>query len=376
LIPLKQKVLHILWSAHFGGIERLALDLAKAQKEGGVIEPSFLFAKPSGEFMEQFESSGIEMHTTDLSGSRSFSIRTLKQTLRLFQQFSVLHLHFYHPIIAYLARKSGKGIVFTEHGNFGFGRKKKATDFILQHLKKRFLQLPNTFLTYNSNFTRDYANRKYILTNKLNSDVVYNGIQPGVSAVHGDSKPLEALKVKLTGKFVVGTSSRFVGFKRIERLIDAFSQLPQKENCALLLVGDGVSMSALQRLVSSLQLEENVHFTGYVERVRAYQKLMDVCVFPSESEPFGLVAIETLSLGKPTIVFEDGGGLVEIVEKLQPADVVKDETDLAKRIIDYSNSPLSESDREERRVYASNYSIEKTALEFEAVYKKASLCVE
>ena len=59
----------------------------------------------------------------------------------------------------------------------------------------------------------------------------------------------------------------------------------------------------LEALVGQLGLRDATHFTGFRQDARACQSFMNVCVFPSQNEPFGLVAVETLALGKPTIVF-------------------------------------------------------------------------
>ena len=76
----------------------------------------------------------------------------------------------------------------------------------------------------------------------------------------------------------------------------------------------------------------NVHFLGYKKNVFDYQSAFDVAVFPSRNEPFGLVAVEAYYASKPTLIFDDSGGLKEIVSIINTNDIVKSEAKLAERI--------------------------------------------
>ena len=70
----------------------------------------------------------------------------------------------------------------------------------------------------------------------------------------------------------------------------------------------------LKAETSSLGLDNKVYFTGYMDskKVQKMYKCADVAVFPSTYEPFGIVALEAMLAGVPTVV-SDVGGLDEIV---------------------------------------------------------------
>ena len=55
-----------------------------------------------------------------------------------------------------------------------------------------------------------------------------------------------------------------------------------------------------------------------------YYKSFDVCVFPAEQEPFGLVGVEAYLNGKVVLAFSDSGGLKEIIEPFEPELIVRD----------------------------------------------------
>lgn len=70
----------------------------------------------------------------------------------------------------------------------------------------------------------------------------------------------------------------------------------------------------LKNQAESMGLGDKVYFTGYLnaKEVSKMYKCADVSVFPSTYEPFGLVALEAMLAGVPTVV-SDIGGLDEIV---------------------------------------------------------------
>ena len=74
-------------------------------------------------------------------------------------------------------------------------------------------------------------------------------------------------------------------------------------------------MDELRRQVDSMGLSSKVYFTGYLnsKQVQKMYKCADVAVFPSTYEPFGIVALEAMLAGVPTVV-SDVGGLNEIVD--------------------------------------------------------------
>ena len=122
--------------------------------------------------------------------------------------------------------------------------------------------------------------------------------------------------------------------------------------------------------MDQLGLRDVVVFTGFRQNVADLQRQMDVCVFPSETEPFGLVAVETLSLGKPTIVMNDGGGITEIVNRHNPADVVDGVDGLVCRLNEYyENRDRIEVDAAARKSVARFFDIGRMAQEMCRVYE-------
>jgi len=78
---------------------------------------------------------------------------------------------------------------------------------------------------------------------------------------------------------------------------------------------DAAYQGQLQALATALNLNGSLRFTGHVAEVRHFMAAADVVVHSAiQPEPFGLVVLEAMSLGKPVIASRDGGP-AEIVEE-------------------------------------------------------------
>jgi len=362
-------IVHYLWSSQIGGIERLVLDLAEAQQKSSKVKVKVLIGQKKGEFINLFYNRGIELAFAGLKSGADLSIKRFIWLKKFFKQFDIVHIHAFHPLVCLAAWSAGKKMVYTEHGTFGVGRELTVADYVKKYLKRFFLNHSKVFITFNSLYTQTAARKLYGLRN-TKQNLVYNGTNI-CNKIPSQTNIDQAILEGCQGKFVIGTSSRFTPRKGIDRLIQAFAIFQKGRDTVLLLVGDGPSRDYLQKIVSELMLDSKVIFTGFRSNVTEYQNMMDVCVFPAEKEPFGLVAIETLALGKPTIIYDDGGGLTEIVRPFESKDVVKDETELAERIFFYyHNRELISAEANKRKEYVSRFSIEKMANIFFQIYQE------
>ncbi|MDX1390504.1 MAG: glycosyltransferase, partial [Acidobacteriota bacterium] len=350
-----------------GGIETLVDRLSRRQQENG-LAVSVVFGKATGELRESFSGSPVPCSFVGLNGGRDFSPRKWASARGLLEGCDVIHMHSFNPLLAAAARSTHAPIVYTEHGNFGFGRSRRTADVARTFLLARFLRRRVAYVSFNSEFTREIAERRYRLTTVPRS-VVYNGIPIAPTALGEAGLAEETTLEEIGDAFVVGTSSRLAGFKRVDRLIRGFAAFGHGDRARLLIVGDGERRKSLEELAARCGVSSETLFVGYRRNVAAYQALMDVCVFPSEGEPFGVAALETLRLGKPTLAFRDGGGLVEILEDLCPQDIVVDEEHLARRLGDYFNRrDTLGQDAKARRARAAVFDIAVMSDRFDEIY--------
>jgi glycosyltransferase involved in cell wall biosynthesis len=374
----KQTVVHVIGSAGIGGIERLVLQTLEQQsKDERVVPFALICFSLDGQLNKEFSALDGQCEVLNLKSGYDLRFRRLLHARNVLSRFDVIHIHFFNPLVCLAAVLSDRPILYTEHGNFGFGRKRSIADVIKLRLQQVFLNHHVDFISFNSSFTKETAESRYGLE-KVKRRVIYNGISlPQKMVFERFNSPYELSLLK--NQFVVGTTCRFAGFKRVDRLIDGFSEFASiHEDGVLLLVGDGDLRAEYEKKVHQLCLAERVVFTGFQKNVSKYQSVMDVCVFPSSNEPFGLVAIEAYSLGKPVIVFSDGGGFLETVGKHAPDDVVDSPQKLSMRLCHYlalykerSNPDVKRRNRlasESRREFSKAFSVSRMTEDFEKVY--------
>jgi len=111
---------------------------------------------------------------------------------------------------------------------------------------------------------------------------------------------------------------RLVGVKGVDKLIMTMPHVLQKTpNAKLVIVGVGDLQDYLVNLVKTMRLQDSVklnfEFVSEEERVLHYAAC-DVAVFPSLYEPFGIVALEAMSMERPVVVGATGvSGMREVV---------------------------------------------------------------
>ncbi len=107
--------------------------------------------------------------------------------------------------------------------------------------------------------------------------------------------------------------SNFRPVKRVLDVIAIFARVNAKRPSRLMLIGDGPDRGRAESLVRHLGLVGRVCFHGRQERFIDQLRLGDLFLLPSESESFGLAALEAMACGLPVIA-SDVGGIPEVIE--------------------------------------------------------------
>ncbi|MBO0586563.1 N-acetyl-alpha-D-glucosaminyl L-malate synthase BshA [Sporosarcina sp. E16_8] len=107
--------------------------------------------------------------------------------------------------------------------------------------------------------------------------------------------------------------SNFRKVKRIPDIIESFRGVLKEVDAILLLVGDGPEKMEMEALVNELGLQDQVIFTGKRDDLPELLAISDVMFHLSEKEAFGLVLLEALACGLPSVA-TDVGGIPEVIE--------------------------------------------------------------
>ena len=153
-------------------------------------------------------------------------------------------------------------------------------------------------------------------------EVCYNGVDPQKY----NPENVKAEEIKKLREFyglkeddiMILFIGRLVGVKGVDKLVMAMPHvLSSHPKAKLVIVGVGDMQEYLKNLVNILKLQDvvrfNFNFVSEEERILHYAAC-DVAVFPSLYEPFGIVALEAMSMERPVVVGAAGvSGLREIV---------------------------------------------------------------
>lgn len=179
------------------------------------------------------------------------------------------------------------------------------TMYDLRRILKKLMDHVNVFV----------ANSEYCKRMWLGQGLKEENMRLVVNAV--DASKFEKLQSShLSGRkdVVVGCVSNLYKRKGFDYLINAFHDLRNmKQNCKLVIVGEGPYRREIERKIVELGLEQSVTLQGYSENVFSDIVNYDVLISPSQNETFGRVLIEAMSMKVPVIA-TNVGAIPEIVE--------------------------------------------------------------
>jgi len=155
--------------------------------------------------------------------------------------------------------------------------------------------------------------KSYGIKNRI--EVIPNAIELDSFRQKDELKCLEIKKrynLKENDKIILYVG-RIAQEKSIDKIIEALAIIKKKgsNNVKLLIVGEGPALDELRQLVRSLQIEEEVIFTGVVsnKEIRHYYKIAYLFAIASTTETFGIVIIEALASGIPVLAVRAPGAV-------------------------------------------------------------------
>ncbi len=135
--------------------------------------------------------------------------------------------------------------------------------------------------------------------------VIPNFIAPNIEPSNGLGEVRR--KYACDGEKILCHVSNFRKVKRVEDVLHIFSIVNKQVRSKLILAGDGPERHIIERLVRELDLGANVIFLGKIRDTAHVLEISDLFLLPSETESFGLAALEAMAVGVPVISSNTGG---------------------------------------------------------------------
>lgn len=164
--------------------------------------------------------------------------------------------------------------------------------------------------------------------------------------------------------------SNFRKVKRVQDVLRVFRIVNEMKPSRLLLVGDGPERYVLEELCRELDLCERVKFLGKITDTQQVLEIADVFVLPSETESFGLAALEAMAVGVP-VISSNTGGLPEVNVHGVTGFLsnVGDAEDMAKNALEIiKDAATLEKFRKNAQLRAREFDLDTVVKQYEAVY--------
>ena len=225
-----------------------------------------------------------------------------------FEKLDLVHVHYAipHAISAYLAGQilgNGLKIITTLHG----------TDITLVGLEPSFLPVMKFSIEHSdgvtavSRFLREKTTTNYGINKEIT--VIPNFVDTSKYKRVPSTEVCSRFAPK--GERVLVHVSNFRTVKRVPDVIRIFAEVHKKVSSTLVLAGDGPERSACEILVRELNLQDHVRFLGKQLELVPILSAADLMLMPSQSESFGLSALEAMACGVP-VISSSVGGLPEL----------------------------------------------------------------
>lgn len=299
----------------YGGSGVVATELGKALALKGhqVHFISYAFPQRLHHFVDNIIYHEVEMSNYPLFEHSLYTLSLTSKMLEVieFEELDLLHVHYAipHATSAYLAKQivrkknSDIKIITTLHG----------TDITLVGLEPSFLPLVKFSIEESDGVT---AVSKFLKETTLTNYNIEKDIKVINNFIDTDLyKPIKNVamrkKIAPNGEKVLIHTSNFRVVKRVTDTIKILNLVKKEIPTKLILIGDGPDRSECERLSRELNLQDDVIFLGKQDGLEEILPCADIFLMPSQSESFGLAALEAMACGLP-VISSSVGGLPEL----------------------------------------------------------------
>lgn len=299
----------------YGGSGVIATELGKALALRGHQVHFISYALPFRltNFVENVVFHEVEMSNYPLFEFPLYSLALASKMVEVaeYEKLDLFHVHYAipHATSAYLAKQMLNGnkrlkVITTLHG----------TDITLVGLEPSFLPLvkfsieQSDGVTAVSRFLKEKTITNYSIEKEI--EVVPNFIDTELYKPNKDCSFRKHIAPQ--GEKILVHTSNFRLVKRVPDTIKIFEKVIREIPSKLVLVGDGPDRSECERLCRQLHLCDHIKFLGKQDGLVEILNAADLFLIPSQSESFGLAALEAMSCGVP-VVSSSVGGLPELI---------------------------------------------------------------
>ncbi len=227
----------------------------------------------------------------------------------IYERLDVLHVHYAipHASVAYMAQQ----ILKSKRIALPYITTLQGTDITLVGRDPSFEPVIRFSLNKSNAITSESLMKETLKTFKIDNkiEVIPNFINlEEYQTPHTNcSKKHYAPK----GEKILVHVSNFRKVKRVEDVMTVFLKVREKISCKLILVGDGTERPAIEKMSRDSKYHQDVYSLGRIPNPMDVLCIGDLFLLPSETESFGLAALEAMAMKMP-VISTNAGGLPEV----------------------------------------------------------------
>jgi L-malate glycosyltransferase len=295
----------------FGGSGVVATELGKALAERGHRIHFITYSQP---VRLDFFSQNISYHEVTIAKYPLFDYIPYETALASklvdvarFEGLDVLHVHYAipHASVAYMAKQ-----ILAAHGiNLPIVTTLHGTDITLVGKDSSYEPVVTFAINQSDGVTAvsDSLKRDTYANFKIDKEIE---VIPNFIDLERFSKKAKdhfRKAVAPNGERLVVHTSNFRKVKRVQDVVHVFNRIRKEIPSKLLLIGDGPERHNIEQLCRELDLCDDIRFLGKQDMIEEILSICDLFVMPSETESFGLAALEAMACQVPVITSNAGG---------------------------------------------------------------------
>jgi len=293
---INNKIIHLITTLERGGAEKQLSILVKEQvSQEFDVEVIYLKGKP--DLMLEFEQLGIKVN--DFVANKKF-INQIKILRKFFREYSgLVHTHLPRAEVIAFLTVNKKKYVISRHNYEQFW---PSAPKLVSALLSRIATSRAAGGIAISRSLREYLIHNCEFSKKFPIQVIYYGFSRKARSDPYQTSHKTQIFTQANNSFKIGIISRLIPGKDYPTLFKALQRVLEKyKKIDLYIVGDGNQKEELSLLTKTLGIHKNVFWLGQIDRVSNFLSELDLFVFTSKGEGFGLVLLEAMLASKPIL---------------------------------------------------------------------------
>ncbi|ULM95689.1 glycosyltransferase family 1 protein [Peribacillus frigoritolerans] len=334
-----KRVLHVMGKMDTGGAETFIMNIYRNLDRTKVQFDFIVHTTEKGYYDDEIISLGGKIFSVP-----KFTLKNLYSYVKAWNnffkeyhsQYNIIHAHVRSTAAIFLKIAKKYGLITISHShNTSSGNGISA---IIKNLLQYPLRYTADYFFSCSKEAGEWLFGKKIVNNGR-MKIIPNGIDAEKYTFNNFKRNMVRKELKIDNKsFVIGHIGRFENQKNHKFLVDIFKAIKKSNNEAILiLIGDGHLTTTIKEKVKESNLTDSVRFMGVRNDIPDLLLAMDLFLFPSFFEGFGIVALESQASGLKTIVSDTLPEAVMVTDYIIPISLSQPAEYWANEILKYRN---------------------------------------